>query len=437
LKTRAGERQGPFSVDKGSVEPSAGLRILLVSREYPPQTAWGGIGVYTYNLAQGLSALGHTVHVICQSLDKDKECSDGNIHIHRIAHVGFFSNKMFLVEFFLRLEYSYRVARKINEIIDRHDIDIVEVPNFSAEGFIYSLRKKIPMVTRLHSSFYEVIRAYRWPMTIDRRLSCFLEDASILHSDLVTSSTNTCSRAMVERLGLGKVAVIPLGIAMPALSRAKDDKPRTDASQVLFVGRLERRKGAHVLIKAIPIVLEAVPNVVFTIAGRDTFVDIKQSTFEGSKTNSFKEYLIEQLPEAHRSKVMFLGYLEEESLGACYDACDLFVAPSLYETFGIVYLEAMAHGKPAVGCRVGGTVEVIVDRKTGLLVPPEDPEALAKGIICLLKDARLRQDMGKAAREHVEQSFTRAIMAANTVSAYRAVLSKGKRHQNENTSSRS
>jgi glycosyltransferase involved in cell wall biosynthesis len=93
----------------------------------------------------------------------------------------------------------------------------------------------------------------------------------------------------------------------------------------------------------------------------------------------------------------------------------------------------MSYGKPAIGCSVGGVVEVIVDQKTGLLIAPEDPEALANGIIRLLRNAELRADMGRAARKHVEDHFTREIMAANTVSAYQTVIGQCKRHHNENT----
>lgn len=79
-----------------------------------------------------------------------------------------------------------------------------------------------------------------------------------------------------------------------------------------------------------------------------------------------------------------------------YRDCDVFAAPSIYESFGLVYLEAMAHGKPAIGCLAGGVPEVVVDGATGLLIPPGDSAALARAILKLAQDEPLAEQMGAA-----------------------------------------
>lgn len=401
------------------------LNICLVSREYPSETGWGGIGTYTYHLAHGLADLGHNVHVIAQSLDYDKEYLDGNVFIHRITHPSIFPYKGRLKEFSLRLEYSYRVYQKIKELIEKYHIDIVEVPNFSAEGFVYSLFKRTPLVTRLHTHFSEVIEFSHWPKTLDRRLSCWLEDSTILSSDLVSCSTLRHKEIIFNEIGTNSknVEIIPLGIPLPELKidSFQDGHPFT----VLFVGRLEERKGAHILFKAIPHVLESFPDTKFIIIGRDTYVTDDFIGFSGKDEHSFKAKLIKGIPEKYLNNIYFLDHVENKTLSRYYSSCDIFVAPSLYESFGLIYIEAMAHAKPVIGSGVGGVPEVIKHGSTGILVPPKDYNSLAGAIITLIQDEALREEIGKRGREYVQQNFIQDLMVERTLKAYRRILNKG------------
>jgi len=401
---------------------SHNLNICLVSREYPPDTGWGGIGTYTYHLAQGLAEKGHKVYVICQGFDKEKEYMDGKVHACRIVHPIIFNYKGRLKEFALRLEYSRRIHQKICELDKNESFDIIEGPNLSAELFIHSLFRKAPLVTRLHTHYLEVIQFCDWPMTFDRKISCWLEDAAINRSDLVTCSTNAHADLIVTEVGicLDKVEIIPLGVYLPDLNLKF--KRKFDSPVVLFVGRLEKRKGLHILMKAIPSVLQEVPKTTFLIIGRDTLINTQSPNFNGRQDISFKEMVLKDFPEACLNNVKFLGYVEPGQLDLYFRNCDLFIAPSLYESCGFVYLEAMSYGKPVIGCGVGGVPEVIQDGVTGLLVPPEDPESLALAIVTLLKDKDRRFEMGRMARNHIETNFTREHMVENTLKAYSEII---------------
>ncbi|MFC1631390.1 glycosyltransferase family 4 protein [Candidatus Omnitrophota bacterium] len=401
------------------------MNVCLISREYPPETGWGGIGTYTYQLAHGLAAQGHLVHVLAQSLDQDKDYFDGQVHLHRIAHQTVFPYKGRFSEFALRLEYSQRVYQRLKELIVQYKIDVVEAPNLSAEGFIYSLFKKVPLVVRLHTPYSEVIEFSKWPRTLDRRLSCWLEDAVILKSDLITCSTVAHAGLIFRQLGLdlnGNVKKIPLGVPLPEIKRDIQLNHKKKGPTVLFVGRLEKRKGVHLLVQAIPVILDQIPEASFQIIGRDTFLTADVISFTGNQNQSFQTKLINNLPEKYRDRVHFLGYVEDNKLAEYYSCCDLFVAPSLYESFGFIYIEAMAHGKPVIGSKVGGVSEVVIDQETGILVPPKDVVSLAESIISLLKDRPRKEKMGQAARRHVEMNFTRDLMAERTLKVYRKVL---------------
>ena len=399
------------------------LNICLVSREYPPETGWGGIGTYTYHLAHGLAEKGHQVHVIAQSMDVDKEYMDGNVFVHRIAHKICFRYKGSFKEFGYRLEYSFGVNGKIRELIRRYGIDIVEGPNLSGETFIYSLAKKTPLVTRLHTHFSEVINFVGWNKGFDFKFSCKIEDAVIDRSDLVTCSTRKHSELIAWETGYGldDIRIIPLGINL--LNRETGRQGRNCLS-VLFVGRLEKRKGIQVLLKAIPAVIESFPDVIFNIAGRDTFVSKDFVSFDGAYEESFKERILKDFPKKYLSNVNFCGYVDTGQLAGMYESCDIFVAPSLYESFGLIYLEAMSHGKPVIGCGVGGVPEVIEDGITGLLVPPEDHGALAKAISTLLMDKGLRESLGANGRKSAIEKFSRDLMVERTIEAYKHILRK-------------
>jgi glycosyltransferase involved in cell wall biosynthesis len=169
-------------------------------------------------------------------------------------------------------------------------------------------------------------------------------------------------------------------------------------------------------------VLERLPDATFTIIGRDTFVTPDFIGFSGDNRYSFKNKLLGELPEKYRGSVNFLDYVNSDDLKKYYASCNLFVGPSLYESFGLIYLEAMSFGKPVIGCGVGGVPEVVDDGYTGILVPPEDYEALAGAIVGLLSDNRKLSEMGINARALVENKFSREIMAKRTLDLYESVI---------------
>lgn len=400
------------------------MKICLVSREYPPDTAWGGIGTYTDHLAHGLADAGHQVHVVAQGFHQNQEVADGSVTVHRIYHVPPVSNPIPPIKAWVeRLSYSGAVNRRLQQLVKRHAIDIIEVPNFSGEGLVYSWHRRTPLVTRLHTHFSEVIQMCGWRRTVDHTLCCALEDAAVLRSDLVTCSSNAHREVMAHEVGMDpeRIERIPLGVPLPPLNHRSPVRELPDPS-VLFVGRLEQRKGAHVLLKAIPQVLREIPQTHFFLIGRDTYNDGVSTTLEGEAQHSFKAALLHDFPQEHLPRVHFLGYVEPELLARYYRTCDVFVAPSLYESFGFIYLEAMSYGKPVIGCSVGGVPEVVEDGVTGYLVPPEDPTQLTLAVLRLLKDSHLRRELGAQARRHVEAHFTRERMTEGTVRAYRKLI---------------
>jgi glycosyltransferase involved in cell wall biosynthesis len=169
------------------------------------------------------------------------------------------------------------------------------------------------------------------------------------------------------------------------------------------IGALEMRKGHHYLIEAFAQKTAANAHWRCFIAG------------EGSQRATLMGTIGRLGLNGH---VNLLGALDDPRL--LLAALDMFVMPSLKEGMGVALLEAMACGLPVIGSKTGGIVDLIEHEKTGLLVPPADPQALMRALLRLSADAQLRRRLGAAARERVSTEFSFAGVAARTLELYRS-----------------
>jgi glycosyltransferase involved in cell wall biosynthesis len=122
--------------------------------------------------------------------------------------------------------------------------------------------------------------------------------------------------------------------------------------------------------------------------------------------------------------VEFRGFVPQELLATYYGASDVVVVPSIIEAMGIVPLEAMSMKKPVVGARTGGIPELVKDGRTGILVPPKDPEAIARAVRRLHDNPSLSAELGENGRAMVENEFTWDRIAQETLEAYSYALTR-------------
>lgn len=284
----------------------------------------------------------------------------------------------------------------------------------------------MPVVLRLQTSMRQV-SVIQKQRDEQARLMGELERALIERASYLIPNSYATLDAVQSVYGIsnlqGRYAVVPHGIMPVPDDQVRPHEPRQSGKReliVLYVGRLEQRKGILDLFQAIPLVLKQVPAARFVIVGQD---NSQHDGFYRRRKMDYPTYFRRRY-RAYTSRVTFKGRVNDEELAALYQSCDLFVAPSLYESFGLVYLEAMNYGKPVIGCRAGGIPEVVDDGITGLLVPPGTPSALAEAIIALLTSPDLLRQMGLAGRERLLKQFTYTQMAQQFEQAYRAALSK-------------
>lgn len=179
--------------------------------------------------------------------------------------------------------------------------------------------------------------------------------------------------------------------------------------EILFVGRLEHRKGIDLLMAALPTALMAAPQATLTLVGAD-------------RDGYWEKHWKQAAAPALRERVRFAGVVDEGALAAHYRHTDLFVAPSRYESFGLIFVEAMAQGLPVVALRAPGAADLIEDGVTGRLTPPEDAAGLAAALTALALDPAGRKRLGTAARQAVESRYSLPVLAAASAACYRATI---------------
>lgn len=391
------------------------MHIGLLTNFFPPDSEHG-IPRYVAELAYALGKRSHNVEVISGSLDKNY-----NMEFYDGFKVHWIYNNIKSARFFPVLEllkFSFRIRKLLYSLHQQSTFDIIEYPNLTFPGFsavFMGLSDPTPaFVVRLSSPSRNIPISGITPW----RLTELFERYQTKHSNAYIGNTYENLEICEHVYGLNKTlphCVILHGLpkgAIPELIYNQVPK-----NLVFFIGRIEPRKGFDILVKAWESIIKEIPNAKLIVAGED---------HPWKEGKSFYNWSMSQINQETRSKIDYLGFVDSNRKELLYRECDIFVMPSRYESFGLVFLEAMRYGKPIVSCKVGGIPEVVSDRKTGLLVRPDNANELAKAIIALLKNDTLRYQMGIAAIQELNSKFTQDRVAEQTELFYETIL---KNHQ--------
>ena len=402
------------------------LRIALLSATYPPK-AYDGISRLTHLMAQGLFELGHTVHVVTRGNRERVTFYDG-AYVHEVApHQDRYLHYRQFADVFHTLNHSHVVHDLVQRLRLNDGVQIVDSPIWQSEGLVTAIQHEIPVVLRLVTTQRQLSNLQK-NQTDNMHLMGDLERKFIeLAAHVLPNTVGTLETIQYThnlRLSSDRYTVVPYGVVpVPeGETRPIDINPNQSKTDwtILFVGRLEQRKGITDLFAAIPKILQKVPNVHFIIAGSD---NSQHDGFRKKNNVDYPTYFSHHYGK-YASNVTFQGLVSDEALQKMYQSCDLFVAPSLYESFGLVYLEAMNYAKPVVGCRTGGIPEVVEDRITGVLVEPGNPDQLAQAVIQLLQTPTKMRELGLAGRQRLIEKFTYLDMARQFAQTYRQTIQK-------------
>jgi glycogen synthase len=404
LKSQAGFRKLTDQLEGASEVQRDAMKVCFITREYPPNV-YGGAGVHIKNLCRELAQV-MDVEVRCfgdQDLTEKRMRVKGYQPWARLAEgtdkqfnsaLGSFSTDLSIVR-------------------DRIDADIVHTHTWysALSGFMAKVLYDIPLVVTVHS--LEPLRPWKEEqLGRSYHLTAWAERVALEAADRVVAVSSQSREEILSHFDLAseRVVVIHNGIDLKTWKPSQSDATRRaygiDGDYILFVGRTSRQKGMVHLLKAMANVDPGVRLVCCTSA---------------PDTPEIEQEIAACVKETPRC-LWINTLLREEQYIELYSNCAVFACPSVYEPFGIINLEAMACERPVVASAVGGIPEVVLPEKTGLLVPPADPRALADALNHLLRDRGLAQRMGLAGRRRVEEHFSWTAIAARTQRMYELVL---------------
>ncbi len=340
------------------------LKLLYVDTE----TVWRGGQEQIYTLISGMLQCGHRVWLASPP---------GAPLAARAKRAG--AN---LLSFQQRFELSPVAAWQLLGFMGRHRFHIVHfnTPRPLLAGGLAASRSTFPRALvcsrRVNFPLHTRLSRLKFNLFMDRVITVSASIRDTLIHDGVRSSL---VEVIYEGMDLRSIDSMP-----KALSWIADDQP-----VIGIVAHLSSEKGHSTLIKAVSLLLHSYPRLFLCVVGEGPLrTDLERLTSTlGASRN-----------------VLFLGFREDAD--SVMKSFDIFCLPSLSEGLSSAILAAMSNRLPVVATSVGGIPELVVERETGLLVPPRDPEKLARALHTLLASPDLRKQMGESGRQRVEAHFT-------------------------------
>jgi phosphatidylinositol alpha-mannosyltransferase len=356
-------------------------------------TVPGGVGNHVRALAGELRRVGHRVDVLAPA--ERPVAEPGFVGLGGSLAVPYNGSVA-------RIAFGPRALHRVRRAVARGRYDLLHVhePLSPSVGLLALTGARVPAVGTFHANLGRSL-ALEAASPLLRRVYDRLAGRIAVSA----SARDTWQ----GRFG-GTMAVVPNGVA-PEFFAGPEPLAgwRGQGPTVLFVGRLEPRKGLAYLVRAFLRLKPAFPRLRLLVVGRD---DKRQ-----------REAAMAMVPPRLRTDLVFVGAVPQADLPSYYASADVFCAPSLGgESFGIVLAEAMAVGLPVVCSDIGGYRDVVRDGTDGLLVPPRDPKVLAEALAGLLDNPARLTAMGQAAASAARR-YAWEVVAAQVTEVYRTALS--------------
>ncbi len=410
------------------------MKIALVSSSFPRSLEDDPGFPASFELAKGLAEAGHELLVLTFTNPRDE--SD----IEREINLGFLPGSLTVfrrqVDFnqyatFQGLSriptFAWQLARArdlfvaTQERLSSFAPDIIEVQDFDGLGFFFAAQRKYPLLVKAYGPMSLITeRGLVGDVPVaDRELIAAMESAPVAQADGVAAICHDIASWWSDRTGRpsDEIDIIRTPMTMPASLPERTGIFADRFPTIFFWGRVERLKGADLVVEALPRVVAKYPDARVLIGG--------QETSEYGKDRPYAETLRERLAELGLSdKVEFLGFMSRERIIETVVNADVCVFPSRYETACYSCIEAMAYGAFCVGTKVGGLQEYCKHGESGWLVEPDDPEALAAGLIYVLGEPDLRARIAARAPAHVRAFCDKKESAERSVAAYSRAIDR-------------
>ncbi len=363
------------------------MKIVLVTQSYYPRP--GGVTEHVHHSAIGLRRLGHDVTIVTSHFGNGGDERPGVIRIGRNILVP-------INGAWVNMTVGANLARDLRRVFERLDPDVIHTHCPMAPTLPLLALRVAPRDCRVVGTFHAAARsnfAYwlfksylrKWARRLDTRIA-----------------VSEAARSLADKYVPGNFDIIPNGVDCSRFSPAnrRHDLFGEDAFNVLYVGRLDKRKGLKYLFRAVALAGKRISRPLRLIVVGD---------------DGLRRHLLPKMPK--RVEICFTGVVSAERLPQYFASADVFCSPATgRESFGIVLVEAMASGTPVIGTSIPGYLTILKNRSNSLVVPPRDPRSLAAAIAEIAGDDTLRERIRENALRFVaDYSWDRIVARLETV----------------------
>lgn len=403
------------------------MRIALVAYEYDGVASGGGIGTYVRNVARMLADAGYHVAIFAGGETSAVAHPSAALSVY---HVGG-----------PRETFVDTVVPVFAKAHHERPFDVVEGPEYGADASGIAARfPELPLVVKLHAPSFSILEANRQHIPWSARMRFAIggllrgrlspdpwrydsrndrERLHALQADLVVGNSRATADLVAAQWHLAPERLSALSMPYAPTREVLEIAGEPDTPTILFLGRIEVRKGVLDLARAIPLVKRRHTDARFRFVGRDLPHPADRRPLSDH---------IRRLAGRFENAVEIPGAVDYDRVPSELAGATVCVFPSTWEAAGLVCLEAMAAARPVIGSSSGGMAEFIEPGVTGLLVPPFAARRIAESINALLDDPAARRAMGAAARTAVLSKYAPAQIAGPQVATYvQAIANAAKR----------
>ena len=374
------------------------MRIVFVCNELPPASA-GGIGPAVATLARGLVGQGHHVSVV-GVYDATHQWQIPGVQVFPIYH----PYQVWFRPFFRRHDLRrLAIFKEIIRLKRTQGVDVVEWPDYEGlfwkriPGVVDVVRNHGPRIShRLHGLTQRYPHWEKLEFRILRTIPNWIGVSQWFMDEWLRITGAQPKRATV--------VYNPVDVD---LFRPEEQPDLVDPNMVLYAGSLMQRKGVLSLLRAANLFLKDCPAARLLVAGRDlTGLPLLEA----------------EISDEVRQRVILAHPIPQARLARLIRRASIFAMPSVLESFGNVWAEAMASGVPVVGSTLTCGPEIVPAEVAGLLADPNNPEQIAQQVVRLLRDPSLRNRLGRNGRQQAISRFSLSVGVSRTLEFYEACL---------------
>ncbi len=378
------------------------MRLGLISYDFDPPI--GGLGIHVKRLVKAMKKESPDLEVIV--LSPSSQAGEGASNLARRR----WNKKGGCPLFSLTLLWT------LSAFVQKNSLDLLHAQ--SGSGGVFLVRKpSVPLIVTAHHTYIdEVHLVCMSPLKkITKWMMSRLEKRTYRLADCILCVSKDTARSLIEQYGISseKITIIENSIDVDRFRNLSSSA--RNPKKLLYIGRLEKRKGVDVLLKAFRIVAEKDPDVSLTLAGANLIGD--------SIITFLKEHRLE-------SRVHMTGRISDQQMIELLSSEGILIVPSLLEGFGLIAAEGMAAGIPVLVSDSPGLRSIVKDRETGYLFRSSDAEDLARVLQEMVHDGSINS-VARRAREEALVRFDPAKQAGETIRVYQVEKSEGRSQKAE------